>query len=97
MKHPKTETEAKLLVDELGALQAHIKLLEARSKELKKAVREFMGDSKILTSEGYCMLVEYCERKSLDRAALEERVGTDVVEECTKVTPYERILVREAK
>lgn len=72
--------------DELLAVRAEIKRLEARESELRQVFIDAEPGSKLFVGEYAFVSITHSARKTLDKAALIAEFGEDVIEPFMKTT-----------
>lgn len=94
----KTTSENKIeKVQALFAIIEQRKELEKAEKELKKEIRELMGDALLLEAGALAVVVSERSRRDIDKEAIAADHGVDFLAQYTKTTSFEIMEVKKTK
>lgn len=82
------------MVSQLASIIELRKAQEKAEKEIKTALKDFMGNEAVLDAGYFCVVIESRSRTDLDRKALTIELGTEFLEKFTKSTTYEILTVK---
>lgn len=85
------------LVKELAQIRNDLVLLNKKEQELKKELKSYMGDERLLVADDYCILIEDRNRMDLDKDALIQELGIELFSKYQKRTTYEVMLIKPLK
>jgi hypothetical protein len=87
---PENKEDLDVLAQLLIKVREEMKLLSSQETQLKQEIRRFFPEgSYVLDLPQSVVILEPCERSSLDQAALQRDLGGDFLSKYTKTTQYE--------